>query len=95
MILSPAEMRIVELFKIKGRPLSTLEVSQALGVGYAYANHRLWLLEHKGVLKKTSRSKSNKGRVYYHLNEDNEEVKRLCTLRSCCEVFSFRKAGKA
>lgn len=72
MELTNTEQRIIDLLKKHDKPLNTVEVAELIGTSYSYANQCLWLMTIKGVIKKTERKKSKRGRVYYHLNEDNK-----------------------
>ena len=75
--LTNSEKQVVELLIKKGKPMNTIEFCRETGRKYKYANQILWELETRGLLRKTRRIKSNKGFVYYHLNEENEQVKEL------------------
>ena len=57
--------------------MNTTEVCKELDMRYNYTNQLLWQLEVRGLLRKTKRVKSNKGFVYYHLNEENSEINKL------------------
>ncbi|HLE06029.1 MAG TPA: hypothetical protein VI790_01640 [Candidatus Nanoarchaeia archaeon] len=77
MKLSNTEKQIIELFVNGMGCYNTMDICRKLGTKYPYTNQLLWGLNASGLLNKTRRVKSNRGFVYYHLNEENEEVQGL------------------
>ena len=67
MNLNPTEQIILEAFnEVKGKPLTSWQVVEAIGKNYSYTKQCLWTLQKRGLLKKVRRGKT----VFYYPNSE-------------------------